>query len=269
MTHAEFNDLLLIVVGAGFLCMFVLEFAVPSGTRKSLPEWLGHSGRNLALWVTNLAIIRFLLGAGPLTAAFWVERNGVGALQWVDLPVWAAVVLGVLLIDFSDYVFHRISHNVRPLWLLHAVHHSDPGLDVTTNLRAHPLQILLILQWKVLVTIALGLPAWALLIRELLVIPVAQLQHASVYWPAALERALRWLIVTPAMHRLHHTSAIEQTNSNYGELFPFWDWLFGTYRFSAANVAGPFGLARLRGPEWHSVFGMLVTPLRARKFAQL
>lgn len=270
MSYEDFNKLLILILIVGFLVIIALEFLFPPfGARRKFGAWSRHAAKNLSMWLVNTTILRFTYGALPLLAAIWAENLGVGVFNMLPMPGWLAILLGVVVIDFFDYLLHRILHNVRPLWLLHAVHHSDQELDVTTNLRAHPVQTLVIVGWKLLVTLGMGLSMWALLVRELFVIPVAQLHHANIHWPERLDRSLRWLIVTPAMHRLHHSPEIAQTNSNYGELFSVWDRIFGTYRFEGSVVRGPFGLKSLAAPGWHSVWGMIKTPFAARKIRQL
>lgn len=269
MTYSDLNQLLLIMLFGGFALVIGLEWLAPAKPIASFRAWAIHFQRNLALWLMNTAILRFTFGSLPLLGALWAEHIGIGLLNLLAIPLWANIIIGVIVIDLFDYIFHRAMHNVRPFWLLHSVHHADPELDVSTNFRAHPLQTMLFTGWKLLVILGFGLSLWTLLIRELLVIPIAQLHHANIRWPETAERALGWLVVTPAMHRLHHSPQPRQTNSNYGELLSCWDRWFGTYRYQGANVTGPYGLNALREQRWHTVWGMLKTPFAARRYKVL
>lgn len=231
-----------------------------------------HLLRNFLLW---------LIVAAVLTSASWAlfspiqqtaDALHLGVLRSPSVPLWLAAVLGFVLADFSDYVFHRASHRFRPLWLLHAVHHSDLRLDASTSLRQHPLSYLLVVGVRVLLMMALGAPLWALLLRDTLAILTSHLHHAAVAWPpravAWMERYASWLIVPPTAHWLHHDPREEFTNSNYGQLFSVWDRLFGTYQPSTTPTEGS-GLDALTAPKWHSVRGMLMTPWWARRLPKL
>jgi sterol desaturase/sphingolipid hydroxylase (fatty acid hydroxylase superfamily) len=150
------------------------------------------------------------------------------------------------------------------LWLIHTVHHSDPHVDATTSLRHHPLDVLVTLAWQVGLMWLVGLPMWVLMLRGVVGVPIGLYQHANLRGPAALDRVLGAVIVTPAQHRLHHSPRVDETNANYGQMFSCWDRLFGTYRAPRYDVVADYGLARLAAPEWQGVRGMLATPFRAR-----
>jgi sterol desaturase/sphingolipid hydroxylase (fatty acid hydroxylase superfamily) len=240
------------------------------GVRPAVPEtserarWM-HVGRNIGLWLLGYGFVDVLIFSQWLGAREGLELAGWGFAQ---LPAWAALTLGVLLLDCLDYWLHRVSHHVRPLWLLHSVHHSDPQVDATTALRAHPGEVLTgrLLTWGILA--ALGMPLWVYAFRAALQLPIAILHHANWHLPARLERVLEWFIVTPSMHRLHHSPLEHETNSNYAQTFSVWDRLFGTYRNPRAAEAtrDSFGLERLRESSWQSIAGLLKTPFAARRF---
>ncbi len=195
------------------------------------------------------------------------ESNG--ALTSLALPVFAQFALGFLLLDLFDYGYHRVAHRVRGLWLLHAVHHSDPQLDATTGMRFHPVEVTIEMVLKTALLLGLGLPLWVEGARAVFLNPANLLQHANVAFPAWVERRLSWLLVTPAMHRIHHSPDMRETNSNYGAVFSFWDRLFGTYRPPEAGHLPGVGLRKLRDDRWQTVWGMLMTPIRARPLGTL
>jgi sterol desaturase/sphingolipid hydroxylase (fatty acid hydroxylase superfamily) len=227
-----------------------------------------HAGRNLALGAAMVALTTVLVGASGLQAMLWAESRRIGLVNLVALPPWIVIVAGFLLADLADYMFHRLSHTWRWVWMLHAVHHSDPHLDATSTVRTHPLHAIAMIAWRVLVAFALGVPLWVILLRDAVAAPLVALHHANLAWPDRVDRALRWLVVTPAMHKLHHSPERASTNANFGGLFSFWDRLFGTYREPGASPA-TYGLARLDAPRDQSLWGMLVTPLRARRYPQV
>src|SRR5207248_10361283 len=136
----------------------------------------------------------------------WMAWQRIGVLYLLPLPAWLHAVLAFLLLDFLDYVFHRASHRVRWLWLMHAVHHSDPAVDATTNLRQHPLHILCVQGWKVAAAAAIGTPLWVFLLREIVVIAFAHVHHAAVRWPAWIDPLFAPVLLTPRAHWIHHST---------------------------------------------------------------
>ena len=198
-----------------------------------------------------------------------LSANHIGLFRLLPVPIWVQIVVGVLALDLCDYVFHRLSHQIRWLWLLHSVHHSDSAVDVSTNLRAHPLHIVVTLFAKVPVVAAFGFPLWVLLLRELLAIPIAQLQHANLRLPDAVEQFLQTFLVTPDLHKVHHAPDAGHNNRNFGGIFSFWDRWFGTYLTISRDEAPSYGLERLGSERWQSVWGMLLTPVRARRMDSL
>jgi sterol desaturase/sphingolipid hydroxylase (fatty acid hydroxylase superfamily) len=230
---------------------------------------LRHGGTNLALWLLLLAAFWLL---NPLILAPAREMGsllGVGLLNLVSLPYAVAFAIGFLFADFSDYLLHRASHQWRPLWLLHAVHHSDPHLDATTSLRQHPLFYVPAFLLRAVFILAIGAPIEALIVRDIAGVANSHLHHAAIAWtPNAVQRWQRmigWLIVTPAAHWMHHAPNAEFTNSNYGQVLSLWDRLFGTFR-APVIPDGASGLDALRDPKWHTLTGLLATPWKARKY---
>ena len=246
----------------------VWESIAPYRDFASAGDRARHWARNLALGAAMVILTSVVVGASGLQAMLWAEMRGVGLLNLVTLPLWVVVPVGFLLADLADYLFHRLSHTWRWVWMLHAVHHSDPHLDTTSTVRTHPLHALATIAWRVLIAFALGIPLWVSLLRDVAATPLVALHHANVSWSDRVDRALRWLVVTPAMHKLHHSPERASTNANFGGLFSFWDRLFGTYREPGSTPAA-YGLDALSAPRDQSLWGMLVTPLRARRYPEL
>lgn len=257
---ARLQDLQMLLFAASLAVLLALE-SMPA-LRSHAPE-AGRTGvrwRNVVLWIGGVAIMSFIAGGVLVPLMLWLEANRIGLLFAFDLPWWATLAVGVLVLDGADYLFHRLSHEVRWLWCLHAVHHSDASIDTTTNLRVHPLHLLVTVLWRVAVLAAFGLPLWMVVLRELVATPIAQWHHANVRLPAALDRVLRRVIVTPGMHRLHHSSVQRETDSNYSAVLSFWDRLFGTYTEVRDAGPSPFGLARLPRHNVRTLRGILATP---------
>ncbi len=208
---------------------------------STTPAFSAAPNRNRR-WPANfgLALINVVLGTlvpvSAVIAAQWAKENGIGLLNMAGGPWWIALAVTVVIRSFVGYAFHVLLHKIRLLWPMHRVHHSDTHLDVTTTVRTHPLEFAL--QFLIMVPLAVlfGLDPWALAAYELAEGFNSLASHANVRLPERLDRALRWLFVTPNMHCLHHSSYRPETDSNYGALFSVWDRLFGTY--SAAPRGG-------------------------------
>lgn len=257
-----------IVLFGGFVLVLAAEWLLPAmGARRDLAR-LGHGMHNLLLWLIGIVVLSIVFGGTIWLILQWLQFRRIGVLYFLPLPFWLHAVAAFALLDASDYIFHRMSHNVRWLWLLHSVHHSDSRMDLTTNLRQHPLHLVPAEFWKLLACAAIGVPAWVFLIHEILGLGFAHLQHAAIRWPHWLDRALPWLVITPRMHWSHHSPDPMRTNSNYGVILSIWDRVFDTL---APAVTGKpeFGLRVLDAPTWHTAWGMLLTPWRARKLPQL
>lgn len=252
---------------AGLAAGAAWESLAPYRAFDSGADRARHAFGNLALGAAMVAIVSVLVGASGFQAMLWAESRRIGLLNLAALPLWIVVPVGFLLADLADYLFHRLSHTWRWVWVLHAVHHSDPHLDTTSTVRTHPLHAVAAIAWRVLVAFALGIPMAVILLRDVAAAPLIALHHANLAWPERVDRALRWLVVTPAMHKLHHSPEQASTNANFGGLFSLWDRLLGTYREPEASPAA-YGLSWLTAPRDQSLWGMLVTPLRARRYPQ-
>jgi len=232
-------------------------------------DYVRHVGQNFGLWIITFLVANVGFGVILLDVPAKLLETRFDFFHWLETPFMLKLVAGILLLDFSEYLFHRLCHSVRELWLLHAVHHSDQHLNVTTSLRFHPGEIILNISWKVGVCWLLGLPLWLVGARGIIMILTTLVQHANVQWPPSLDRALRLVFITPSLHRCHHSADARDNNQNFGEIFSFWDRLFGTYKYVEPDYCPDYGLPNLQAPSWHSVWGLVKTPVAARRMESL
>ena len=220
-------------------------------------------------WRNNLALIGIdRLAAGlvmpgvVLAVAAAADSQGWGLLPWLNLPPLWSGVLAIVILDLVIYLQHLMFHAVPGLWRLHMVHHADLDIDVTTGLRFHPVEILLSLLIKTAAVSALGPPVSAVLLFEILLNATALFNHGNITIPQAIDRWLRLLVVTPDMHRVHHSVLIRETNTNFGFNFPWWDRLLFTYRDQplAGHLDMTIGLSTFRNQEKLGLLRMLTMP---------
>jgi sterol desaturase/sphingolipid hydroxylase (fatty acid hydroxylase superfamily) len=219
---------------------------------------------NLGLIAVNTALVRLVFPAAAVGMAATAAAGGFGFLNVVSFPAWAAVILGIMLLDLAIYLQHVMMHAVPLLWRLHRMHHADLDFDVTTGARFHPVEILLSMALKIGVVAALGPPVVAVIAFEVLLNATSMFNHANLKLPAALDRVLRLIVVTPDMHRVHHSIIPHETNSNFGFNGPWWDRLCGTYRAQPAggHEAMTIGLRNFRDPAELRLDRLLVQPLK-------
>jgi sterol desaturase/sphingolipid hydroxylase (fatty acid hydroxylase superfamily) len=231
-----------------FTVMILWEFRHPrrSLTRPRQERWLA----NLSLTLLNTVLMRVTVGGVAYTTAVFAAQQGVGLLHWHPLPVWVAATVTLVGLDFAIYLQHVLFHAVPVLWRLHRVHHADLDFDATTGLRFHPLEILLSLGFKAVVAVVLGAVPWAVIAFEVILNASSVFNHGNVALPAHLDHWLRWMVVTPDMHRVHHSTRVAETNSNFGFSVSWWDRLCGTYRAQPVlgQVAMDIGLSEYRVP---------------------
>lgn len=210
------------------VAMALWEFAAPR-RRSEIPRLLRWSN-NLAIVAIDTFLVRLIFPVLAVGLAIFAEQNGWGLFNVLETPAWLAIVLSVILFDLVIYLQHVMFHAVPALWRLHRMHHADLEFDATTGLRFHPAEILLSMALKLAVVAALGPPALAVLIFEVLLNATSIFNHSNVRIPARIDRILRLVVVTPDMHRVHHSIEEHETNSNFGFNLPWWDRLLGTYR---------------------------------------
>lgn len=225
------------------------------------PRWAA----NLGLVVLNTVLLRLAMPLAAVGLAAFASENGWGLLNHFAVPHWLAVPMAVIAMDFAIWLQHVIVHAVPALWRLHRVHHADLDYDLTTGARFHPIEIALSMVLKFAAIVVLGPPVLAVVIFEVLLNAAAMFNHGNVRLPAALDRVLRWIVVTPDMHRVHHSVEDDESNSNFGFNLPWWDRLFGTYRARprAGHEAMTIGIHGHRDPhEVARLLGMLMLPFR-------
>jgi len=220
---------------------------------------------NVTLVALNTLFLRAVFPTAAVGVAALAAEGGWGLFNRVAVQPWIALVLSVVLLDLVIYLQHVMFHAVPALWKLHMVHHADLDFDVTTGARFHPAEILLSMVIKLGAVVVLGPPVVAVLVFEVLLNATAMFNHGNVRLRAGLDRVLRWIVVTPDMHRVHHSVEATESNSNFGFNLPWWDRLLGTYRDqpAAGQQDMTIGLAHLQQPRSQSLGWMLVLPVRA------
>jgi len=263
-------DLLLQYEPAIRLGFFFGVFATMAAWETALPRRVRAFGRrvrwpgNIGIVALNTVVLRLLFPTAAVGFAALGEAQGWGLFNLFDPPYWLAFVLSVVLLDMAIYLQHVMFHAVPALWRLHRMHHADLDFDVTTGARFHPVEIVLSMLIKFTVIAALGPPAAAVLVFEILLNATSMFNHANARIPLGVDRWLRWIVVTPDMHRVHHSVVPNETNSNFGFNLPWWDRLFGTYRDqpAAGHEGMTIGLDRFREPAELRLDRLLLQPLR-------
>ena len=256
--------------GAIRLAAFVAVFAAVAlwealaPRRKRSFERRARWPHNLGLLLVDVALVRVFAPGAAIAVAMTAAGSGWGLLNALALPGWAAIAAGIALLDLAIYFQHVMFHAVPALWRLHRVHHADLDFDVTTGARFHPIEILISTAVKCAAIAALGAPVISVLVFEILLNATAMFNHANASLPQRLERWLRWLVVTPDMHRVHHSVRYEESSSNFGFNLPWWDRLFGTYRAQPrlGHAAMTIGVDAFRSSQELRLDRLLVQPLR-------
>ena len=255
--------------GAIRLAAFVAVFAAVAlwealaPRRKRSFERRARWPHNLGLLLVDVALVRVFAPGAAIAVAMTAAGSGWGLLNTLALPGWAAIAAGIALLDLAIYFQHVMFHAVPALWRLHRVHHADLDFDVTTGARFHPMEILISTAIKCAAIAALGAPVISVFVFEIVLNATAMFNHANASLPQRLERWLRWLVVTPDMHRVHHSVRYEESSSNFGFNLPWWDRLFGTYRARPrlGHDAMTIGVDAFRSPQDLRLDRLLVQPL--------
>ena len=240
--------------------MATWEFLAPRRplTASKLCRW----GGNLTIVLLNTAIARLFFMGGVVAVAALAQERGWGLFNLIDEPAWLEVGLSIVLLDFIIYWQHQVFHYVPVLWRFHMMHHSDLDLDVSSGVRFHPVEIVISTMVKAVSVLLLGVSPLAVVLFEIILNATALFNHSNVRMPLGLDRALRLVVVTPDMHRIHHSVDVRETNSNYGFNVPWWDRLFGTYCPEPAlgQLGMKIGLEHLGPPVCLNLFMMLRFP---------
>ena len=251
------------------LAMLVAGELLAPRRQLTMRRWERWPG-NVGIVMIDTLLLRIVFPTAAVGLALVVEANGWGLLNLVVVPQWVAILVAVIVLDLIIYAQHVLFHAIPVLWRLHRVHHADLDFDVSTGIRFHPLEILLSMVIKLLAVAVLGAPALAVMMFEVLLNATSMFNHSNIRLPAALDARLRRVLVTPDMHRVHHSIVVRETNSNFGFNLPWWDSLFGTYRAqpAAGHVGMTIGLELFRDPGELRLDRMLMQPLRREHAAE-
>ena len=219
------------------IAMAIWELAAPR-RRIEIPRVIRWTN-NLGIVVIDTILVRLTYPIVAVGLALTAQDNGWGLFNIIEVPAWLAVIASLVILDLAIYLQHVMFHAVPALWRLHRMHHADQAIDVTTGLRFHPIEIVMSMGVKLAVVLALGPPAVAVLVFEVILNATAMFNHSNVRIPLSIDRVLRLFVVTPDMHRVHHSIDRSETDSNYGFSLPWWDRLLGTY--TAQPRKGPRG----------------------------
>ncbi len=206
----------------------------------ALSEWFRPrrplTNKKSARWFTNWTIVvldsllvRLIFPVVAVGTALWATSNGYGLFNWLNMPFLPAAIISFIVLDFAIWLSHVASHKIPIFWKIHRMHHSDVDFDVSTALRFHPIEIVLSMLFKMAIVVAIGAPAISVILFEIVLNGAAMFNHSNLKLPLPVDRVVRLIFVTPDMHRVHHSIIHNETDSNYGFNFSFWDRLFGTY----------------------------------------
>lgn len=222
---------------------------------------------NLGLVFINSFIVRLVFPMAAIGVAASAQQYNWGLFNNIEVPVWLAAIVAIVIMDLVIYLQHVMVHAIPLLWRLHRVHHADPDYDVTTGARFHPLEIILSMAIKFCTIVLLGPPVFAVIIFEVILNATAMFNHGNIRLPKTIDRSLRWFVVTPDMHRVHHSIEDDETNSNFGFSLTWWDRLFGTYREEprAGQIGMTIGIHKFNDPKQVSWLpGMLTLPFKGK-----
>lgn len=258
--HIRFSFFLFV-----FIAMAVWEALAPRRQpgRSKAVRWF----HNLVLTVLNSVLVRLIFPAAAVGMALLANERGWGIFNNFTAPQWLSGIASIVLLDLIIYSQHVSFHKIPVLWRLHRMHHTDLDVDVTTGARFHPLEIVLSMVIKMLATVFIGAPAWSVVAFEILLNATSMFNHSNIYLHERIDGLLRLLLVTPDMHRIHHSVIIRETDSNFGFNLPWWDRLFRTYRDQPASghTSMTLGLANYRDEKWLTLPWMLAVPFSRKE----
>jgi sterol desaturase/sphingolipid hydroxylase (fatty acid hydroxylase superfamily) len=245
--------------------MLVLESLIPRHpTVDSKPRRLAI---NFSLTGINVLLVRGLLGGAAVGTAHFAGQQGWGLLNYLDWPVAVEMAVGVVFLDLMIYLQHVVLHMIPFFWRFHKVHHSDLDLDVSSGFRFHPVEILASMIYKIGLIAAIGPSVLTVVVFEAILSGMAQFTHSNIKLPLGLDSALRWVFVTPDMHRIHHSVEVAETNSNYGFNLSLWDRLLGTYihdgKKSQTEIV--IGIPEFRTPDQVALLKLVIMPFRSTR----
>lgn len=240
--------------------MFLIEGLFPFFKRPSKRKRLQHTSINLIFGIGNGMITKVLFAVITVDVVQWAANYGIGLLGIISFPVFIRAVISFLLFDLWMYWWHRFNHEYKFLWNFHSMHHTDTEMDASTALRFHPGEKILSVLLMLLVFVGLGLDLISFYIYSFVVSPIILFHHSNIALPKPIDRFFRHFIVTPNMHRVHHSKNRSETDSNYSTVFSVWDRIFGTRKEVDDYRSIVFGLETMREAGWQGFWGMLLTP---------
>lgn len=254
----------------GLILLLLIEQAHPffDFFKGSVKKKGKHLLANMALGFTNALIISVFFVGMWLWASNWTYEEGFGILNWLEsagMPGWGHAIGAVLLMDFWMYLWHVMNHKIPIFWRFHRVHHADPNMDVSTASRFHAGEIIFSSTLRIGIILLTGIYLWELLLYETIMFAVVQFHHADIALPQKLDKTLRTIIVTPAMHKVHHSRWQPETDSNYSSLFSFWDRIGKTFRLHNPLKTLRIGLDEFDSEEDRKVKGLFSMPFRKGK----
>ena len=247
-----------------FVSSFIIIFSWELLAKKRSSELsVNRTLTNFLLMVINSLALRLVMPILAIELAFQLETKGFGILQQIALPEFVTFLISLILLDLAIYIQHVIFHKVPFLWRLHRVHHADTGFDVTTGVRFHPGEIIFSMFYKLILVLLLGPSAAAVLIFEVLLSSSSLFTHANARMPRNMDSLLRWFIVTPDMHRIHHSDQTDEALTNFGFNLSLWDRLFGTYRTDPTynHIDMKIGTQNIPAKKASSIWYMLILPV--------
>ena len=255
----------LLMLAAVYLALFTIEHIAPHF--KDRQPHLPHSLRNLTLAGINALISTLFFVFIIKHVCDWTWTNQYGVLNQVNLPTIYSFLLAIVLIDLWQYVWHRLNHEINFLWKFHLVHHTDKDMDASTGLRFHPIEIIYSNFIRISIIPLIGIQIDHLLLYEVVLLPIILFHHSNIRLNEKIDKALRIAIVTPHMHRLHHSDIQSETDSNYASIFSFWDRLFKSYTMRSIDKAFKLGLGeQYVERQWNRLLGMLTIPFSAKRY---
>lgn len=252
------------IIASLFVLIWVAETMLPFAQGRK--QRLRHAARNLTLAGGNALVTASLSAFLLVSVASWAEAANFGLLRLVALPPLLASFIAIVLLDAWMYLWHRANHELPFLWCFHRVHHSDTEMDVTSALRFHTGEILLSGLLRAAVIPLLGLSLPQVLLYDALMLPVILFHHSNINVPEWLDRAMRTLITSPTLHRIHHSRLMSEANSNYGTIFSFWDRLASTLRLRKDGSRVELGVQGFEGEHWQNLRGLLLTPFSVDEY---
>jgi sterol desaturase/sphingolipid hydroxylase (fatty acid hydroxylase superfamily) len=259
------------------LTIFLAVFALVAAAEWRFPQHARVQTRaerwktNIGILIIDVIAVRLTVGAAAYATAVYAQANGWGLFHALDWPVWIEALAAFLILDFAIYLQHVMSHALPAFWRLHQVHHADLDVDSTTGTRFHPIEIIISLIYKSAVIAAIGADPWVVVVYEAVLNAAAVYTHGNIRMPEAIDRKLRWLFCTPDMHRVHHSTIPEETNSNFGNFLSIWDRLCGTMRWAPikGQLGVEIGLEDYRDPAKLGLISILMMPFSDQAKASL